>query len=98
MVERDRVGVFEPAGTGGRVAGVADRDHSLQLLHDRRGEDLGHEAHVSVYADADAIADGDARRLLAPVLESKEAEIGQVGDVDAVAMDTEDAAHRPARW
>ena len=39
-------------------------------------EHLGHEAHVLDDGDRLAVADGDARRLLAPVLERIEPEVG----------------------
>jgi hypothetical protein len=47
-------------------------------------------------ADALAVADGDARRLLPAVLEREEPEVSQVGYLDLPAMDSKDAAHASA--
>ena len=55
-------------------------------------EDLRDQAHVLVDEDLAAVADRDAGRLLAAVLQGVEAEVGQLGDVLAGRPDPEDAA------
>ena len=55
-------------------------------------EDLRDQAHVLVDQDLAAVADRDAGRLLAAVLQGVEAEVGQLGDVLAGGPDAEDAA------
>ena len=55
-------------------------------------EHVGHQAHVLDHGDVVAVADRHARRLLAPVLQGVEAEVGQVGDGLAGGVDAEDAA------
>ena len=40
------------------------------------------------------VGDGDPRRFLAAVLQGEEAEVGEVGDIDALlGADAENAAH-----
>src|ERR1700749_2849808 len=56
-------------------------------------EDLGDEALVADAHDVAAGAGGgDARRLLAPVLEREQGKVGETGDVVAGGVDPEDAA------
>ena len=55
-------------------------------------EDLRDQAHVLVDEDPAAVADRDAGRLLAAVLEGVEAEVGELGDLLAGRPDPEDAA------
>jgi hypothetical protein len=58
------------------------------------GEHLRDQAHVAVDPHVDAVRHGDARRLLAAMLQGEEAEVRQVGDVDAaLGTDSEYAAH-----
>ena len=52
---------------------------------------MSDQAHVFVDDDPVAIADGDARRLLAAVLQRVEPEVGQFGDLFAWRPDSEDA-------
>ena len=47
-------------------------------------EDLRDQAHVLVDQDLLAVADGDAGRLLAAVLQGVEAEVGELGDLGRV--------------
>ena len=55
-------------------------------------EHLGDEAHVLDDGDGLAVAHRDPGRLLAPVLERVEAEVGEVGDRLTGRVDAEDAA------
>ena len=55
-------------------------------------EDLRDQAHVLVDQDLAAVADRDAGRLLAAVLQGVEPEVGELGDVLARGPDAEDAA------
>src|SRR5690349_13032579 len=55
-------------------------------------EDLGDQAHLLVHHDAAAVADRDAGRFLAAVLERVQAEVGELGDVLVRGPDTEHAA------
>ena len=87
-----RLGVLPGAGAGGGVAAVADREVALERGERGLVEDLRDQAHVLVDQDLAAVADRDAGRLLAAVLEGVEAEVGQLGDVLARRPDAEDAA------
>ena len=66
-------------------------------------EDLGDVPHVLVDEDLRAVAHGDAGRLLAPVLQRVEPEVGELGDLRRVVAgavtrpDTEDPA-RILQW
>jgi len=66
---------------GDYSAAVADGDVAAQGAEHWLVEDLRDQAHVLVDDDAPAVADRDARRLLAPVLQGVEAEVGQLGHV-----------------
>ena len=71
---------------------MADREVALERLERGLVEDLRDQAHVLVDQDLAAVADRDAGRLLAAVLEGVEAEVGELGDVLTGGPDTEDAA------
>ena len=71
---------------------MADGKLTLERLEGRFVEDLGHQAHVFVDQDLIAVADCDASRLLAPVLERIQAEVGELGDLFAGGPHAEDAA------
>ena len=71
---------------------MADREVALERLEGGLVEDLGDQAHVLVDQDLAAVADRDAGRLLAAVLQGVEAEVGELGDVLARGPDPEDAA------
>src|SRR3954466_5474500 len=86
------LGVLPGAGPGGRVARVADREVALERVERGLVEDLRDQAHVLVDQDLPAVADRDAGRLLAAVLERVETEVGQLRDVLAGGPDPEDAA------
>ena len=87
-----RLGVLPGAGPGRGVAGVADREVALERVQGGLVEDLRDQAHVLVDEDLAAVADRDAGRLLAAVLEGVETEVGELGDVLAGGPDAEDAA------
>ena len=99
--QRDRAGLGGPegglgvvpgAGAGGGVARVADGEVALERLQRRLVEDLRDQAHVLVDQDLPAVADRDAGRLLAAVLQGVEAVVGQLGDVLTGRPDPEHAA------
>ena len=76
---------------------MPDRDVAAQAGQRRLVEDLGDQAEILVDDDAGAVADGDAGRLLAAVLQGVEAVVGELGDVLAGSPDAEHAALLP-RW
>ena len=87
-----RLGVLPGAGAGRGVARVADGEVALERGQRGLVEDLGDQAHVLVDQDLAAVADRDAGRLLAAVLQGVEAEVGELRDVLAGGPDPEDAA------
>ena len=87
-----RLGVLPGAGAGRGVARVPDRDVALERVERRLVEDLRDQAHVLVDQDLPPVADRDAGRLLAAVLQGVEPEVGQLGDFLAGGPDAEDAA------
>ena len=87
-----RLGVLPGARARGGVAAVADGDVADEAGERRLVEDLGDQAHVLVDEDLAAVADGDAGRLLATVLERVQAEVRELGDVLARGPDAEHAA------
>ncbi len=75
---------------------MADRGAARKRLQLALVEDLGDEAHVAHREHAAAVGDGDARALLAAVLQRVEREIGEAGDIATGRVDAEDAAHQTA--
>ena len=71
---------------------MPDGHVAAQGVEHRLVEDLGHQAHVLVDDDPGAVADRDARRLLAAMLERVQAVVGQLGDFLVRCPDAEDAA------
>jgi hypothetical protein len=67
----------------------------VEGVENRLVEDLRDKAHVFVDDDPGAVADGDAGRLLATVLERVQPVIGKLGDILARRPDAEDAAGIP---
>ena len=92
VVAPDRLGVLPGAAAGRRVADVADRHRPGEALQLLLVEDLRDEPEVAQGHDHPALAGGDARRLLAAVLERVEAEVGQARDVVSGRVDAEHAA------
>ena len=88
-----RLRVLPGARPGRGVAGVADREVPLEGVERGLVEDLRDQAHVLVDEDLPPVADRDAGRLLAAVLEGVEPEVGQLGDVLARRPDAEDPTH-----
>jgi len=86
------LGVVPGAGAGGGVARVPDGEVPLEGVERALVEHLGDQAHVLVDEDLRPVARGDARRLLAPVLQRVEAEVREFGDLLAGRPDPEDAA------
>ena len=96
VMERQRMRVLRPAGACGRVSRVAQSDDRAlaQLFEPGRGEDVGHESHVAMHTHGFPVGNGDARRLLAAVLQRKETEVGEVRHVDALlGADSENSTH-----
>ena len=89
------LGVLPGRGAGGRVPAVPDRDVAAQRGQRGLVEDLGDQAHVLVDHDPVAVADRDAGRLLAAVLQCVQAEVGELGDVLTRGPDAEDPAGVP---
>ena len=71
---------------------MADGDVTVECGEDALVEGLRHEAHVLHHGDVLGVADGDAGRLLTPVLEGVQAQIREVGHGLAWCEHTEDAA------
>ena len=92
------LGVLPDAGTGCRVARMADGEIAAQGIKTRLGEHLRDEPHVLVDEDLGAIAHGNPCGLLPAVLECIEAEVGQLRHVVTRSPDPEDSAGvlRPA--
>ena len=88
----DGLGVAPGAGPGRGVADVADGEMALERRQRAAVEDVGDQAHVLDDGDGVAVADRHAGRLLAPVLQGVQAQVGQLGDGLARGVDAEDAA------
>ncbi len=88
----DRLRVAPAARSGGAVAHVTDGEVTLERGDAALVEHLGDESHVLRHGDGLAVAHRDAGRLLAPVLERIEAQIGEMGDVLAGRVHAEHAA------
>src|SRR5205814_10154439 len=78
------------AGCG--VAHMADRHRAGEGAQLRLVEHLRDETEVAHGHDVAVLRRGDARRLLAPVLERIEGEVGEAGDVRFRRVYAEDAA------
>ena len=89
--EDDRLGVDQQRGAGRGVADVADRRLAGKAREPGLVEDVGDVAHLPLDVDLAVVERGDAGRLLAPVLEGVETEVGEVGGILRIA-DAEDAA------
>ncbi len=92
-VHRLRVAPGARAGRG--VAVVADREMAVERGEATLVEHLRHEAHVLDHGDRLAVTRRDPGRLLAPVLERVEPEIGEVRDGLARRVHAEDPAGVP---
>ncbi len=88
----DGLGVAPAARPGGAVAHVADGEVAFERGDAAFVEHLGDQAHVLRHGDGLAVAHRDAGRLLAPVLQGVEAQIGEVGDVLTGGVHAEHAA------
>lgn len=69
---------------------MPDRDVTTQAGQRRLVEDLGHQAEILVDHHAGAVADRYPGRLLPPVLQRVQPEVGQVGDLLPRGPDAED--------
>jgi hypothetical protein len=83
---------IEPSSVGGGVTRVADREVALERLERGVVEDLRDQAHVLVDQDLAAVADRDAGRLLAAVLQRVETEVAELRHLFAGGPDPEDTA------
>ena len=90
--ERLRVRPLRRAGR--RVAVVPDRDLAAQAAELLLVEHLGDEAEVAQRRQPPVLGDGDARRLLAAVLQREQAEVREPRHVAVGRVDAEDAAHQ----
>ena len=76
---------------------MPDSDMALQGREHGFVEHLGHQAHVLVHDDARAVTDRYASRLLAPVLQCVQPEVGELRDFLAGSPHPEHAARVPRR-
>ena len=75
-----RLRVAPAARPGGGVAHVADGEVAVERGEAALVEHLRDQAHVLRHGDGLAVAHRDAGRLLAPVLQGVEPQVGEVGD------------------
>ncbi len=87
-----RLGVLLTAGTGGRVACVADRYVPWEISEVVLLEHLRDEPHSAVEMNSVPISRRDASALLAAVLQGIDAVEGNAGYVFIRRVDAEDAA------
>src|SRR5450759_2010264 len=88
--------VLRPARSGGRVARVTEREDRAiaKVFHLLWREHLGHEAHRAMHPHVGAVRDGDARGLLAAMLQREETEVREVRDIHTVLRaDPKNSAH-----
>jgi hypothetical protein len=71
---------------------VADGQRPRKALQNLLFEDLADQAHVLVHANAGAVADRDAGRLLAAMLEREKAKKGHAGSLLVGGVESEYAA------
>ena len=95
-VDQEGMGGGSDVAAGGGVAGVADGRVAGQAIQDGLREHVRHVTLRLVEVQPLVITGADARGLLAPVLESVEAQIGLPGGFHLVA-DPEDPALIPER-
>ncbi len=88
-VAEHRLGVLPGGGAGGGVAAVPDGDVALHRGQGLLVEHLADQAEVLEDQHLRPVGDGDARRLLAAVLQRVQAVIGELGDVFARRPDAE---------
>src|SRR4051794_27470598 len=77
-----------------RVAGVPDRDFTVEAAQLLLGEDLRDEPEVAEHRQPSLIRDRDPGRLLAAVLECEEAEVADARHVALGRAVAEAAAHQ----
>src|SRR5262249_19530367 len=93
ILHGERLGVLELAHPGGGVANLAD-GHAAGKQSEHFGvEGIRHQTHLPVAVKALPVGRGDAGRLLAPVLQGMQPEVGDIGGF-IVSVDSEDSAHR----
>ena len=87
-----RLGVLPRRRAGGGVAHVPHGHLAAQRPQLLLVEDLRHETEIAHGHDVALVGGGDARRLLAAVLERVQREVREAGDVRLGRVDAEDAA------
>ena len=87
----DGLGVLPGGGAGGAVATVADGHVALHGAEGLLVEHLRDEPQVFEHQDLRAVGHGDARSLLASVLQGIQAVIGELCDILTGCPDTEHA-------
>ena len=92
VVDGYRLRVLQERGAGSGVAHVADGGIAREPPQLLRWEDIDDVSHASVEAEVLAVARGYAGALLAAVLQSVQAEVGEVGRF-SVPVNSEDSTH-----
>ena len=93
-VMEERLRVLPRVRARRRVAGVPDRELALQARQAPLVEHLRHEAQVAQRRQPPVLADRDARRLLAAVLQRVEPEVGEPRHVALRGAHSEHTAHQ----
>src|SRR5690606_34171078 len=84
--------LVDALAAGGRVAAVANAHPPLQQLHAALVEHIAHQAVALVHAQGGAACGGDARRVLAAMLQDGQAVVQRGRDLSG-SDDADDAAH-----
>ncbi|MNI55712.1 hypothetical protein D3C73_1106780 [compost metagenome] len=91
-IDVERLCLVHAFRASGRVAHMGDTDTAFQGGHGACIEDIADQASSLLHPQAAAVDGGDARRVLAAMLEDGQAVIQLPGDV-LVADDSDDATH-----
>ena len=86
-LDYDRLGVTGATGAGGGISVMSDGDLATELTQYSFIEGLGDQAHLGVSVNTLPIGGGDARALLATVLEGIETKEGEPGHILARGVD-----------
>ena len=86
-----RLRILELARAGGGISHMANGTMTREPPEARLTKDIGHEAHRLLEVDRLAVGTGNPRRLLTPMLQGVETQVGQIRCL-WVPIDTEDAA------
>jgi len=77
-LHHDGLGIEESGISGGGITRVTDGENAAQRGEYLLGEDIGDQSHGAVTAEALAIGTDDAGGLLAAMLQSVQAEVGEL--------------------